>query len=129
MAWLLACRSVGSRAAIVVFYSDFNGISGTVPVCPFGKGPLMSEGDSDFRIRPGRIKSTRAPKTKSFINQVLRASKKAGHSSGERQAVKRGASRGHSTFGRGRTSFSRSRIFSASRRVVAPQRRRVPPPA
>ncbi len=43
----------------------------------------MSEGDSDFRVRPGRIKSTRAPKSKSFINQVLRASKKAGHSSGE----------------------------------------------
>src|SRR5690606_25445193 len=78
----------------------------------------MSEGDSDFRIRPGRIRSTRAGKPKSFINQVLRASKKAGHSSGEVRTAKRSAGRGHSTFGRGRTSFSRSRIFSASRRVV-----------
>ena len=78
----------------------------------------MSEGDSDFRVRPGRIKSTRAPKSKSIINQVPRAQQKAGHSSGEGQTAKRSAGRGHSTFGRGRTSFSRSRIFSASRRVV-----------
>ena len=41
----------------------------------------MSAGDSDLRIRPGRIRSTRAPKPKSFINQVLRAAKKAGHTS------------------------------------------------
>jgi hypothetical protein len=39
----------------------------------------MTERDSDFRIRPGRIKSTGAPKAKSFLNQVLRAAKKAGH--------------------------------------------------
>ncbi|MGY3076851.1 hypothetical protein ACVWZZ_003222 [Bradyrhizobium sp. LM6.10] len=41
----------------------------------------MTVGDSDLRIRPGRIRSTRAPKPKSFINQVLRAAKKAGHTS------------------------------------------------
>jgi len=28
----------------------------------------MSAGDSDLRIRPGRIRGTRAPKPKSFIN-------------------------------------------------------------
>ena len=39
----------------------------------------MTTGDSDLRIRPGRIRSTRAPKPKSFINQVLRAAKKTGH--------------------------------------------------
>ena len=39
----------------------------------------MSGGDSDFRVRPGRIGSTRAPKPKSFINQVLRAAKRSGH--------------------------------------------------
>jgi hypothetical protein len=37
----------------------------------------MSTGDSDLRIRPRRIRSTRAAKPKSFINQVLRAAKKA----------------------------------------------------
>jgi hypothetical protein len=44
----------------------------------------MSEGDSDFRVRPGRIRSTRAPKPKSFINQVRRAAKRAGHTDGDR---------------------------------------------
>jgi hypothetical protein len=43
----------------------------------------MTAGDSELRIRPGRIRSTRAPKPKSFINQVLRAAKKAGHTSGQ----------------------------------------------
>lgn len=33
----------------------------------------MTVGDSDLRIRPGRIRSTRSSKPKSFINQVLRA--------------------------------------------------------
>ena len=33
----------------------------------------MSERDSDFRIKPGRIRSTRAPRTKSYVNQVLAA--------------------------------------------------------
>ncbi len=49
----------------------------------------MSVGDSDLRIRPGRIRSTRAPKQKSFINQVLRAAKKAGHNSGQTGAGRR----------------------------------------
>ena len=38
----------------------------------------MSERDSDFRVRPGRIRTTRVPKAKSFLNQVLRAAKKVG---------------------------------------------------
>ncbi|MBB4020197.1 type IV secretory pathway VirD2 relaxase [Chelatococcus caeni] len=117
----MACRSVGSRAAFSDLCHVFNAISGTVPGLPASKGLLMSEGDSEFRIRPGRIRSTRAPKPKSFINQVLRAAKKAGHSSGEVRA-KRAPRRGHSTFGRGRVRFSRSRIFSASRRVVVKAR-------
>ena len=77
----------------------------------------MSEGDSDFRLRPGRIRSTRAPKAKSFLNQVLRAAKKAGHT-GAPASGRRASSHGHSTFGRGRGSFSRSRLFSSTRRVV-----------
>jgi type IV secretory pathway VirD2 relaxase len=77
----------------------------------------MSEGDSDFRVRPGRIKTTRAPKAKSFLNQVLRAAKKAGHA-GAPASGRRASSYGRSTFGRGRGSFSRSRLFSSTRRVV-----------
>lgn len=49
----------------------------------------MTGGDSDLRIRPGRIRGTRVPKPKSFINQVLRAAKKAGHG----PAVQRARSR------------------------------------
>ena len=77
----------------------------------------MSEGDSDFRVRPGRIKATRAPKAKSFLNQVLRAAKKAGHT-GAPALGRRASGYGRSTFGRGRGSFSPSRLFSSTRRVV-----------
>lgn len=80
----------------------------------------MSEFDSEFRIRPGRIKSTRAGKPKSFINQVLRAAKKSGHVAPP--SGKRASSYGRSTFGRGRGSFSRNRLFSSSRRVVVKAR-------
>ncbi|MCL8382946.1 MULTISPECIES: relaxase/mobilization nuclease domain-containing protein [Xanthobacter] len=86
----------------------------------------MSEGDSDFRVRPGRIRSTRAPRQKSFINQVLRAAKKAGHvgngAHGSGAGRGRAGAPGRSTFGRGRLGFSRSRLFSGSRRVVVAAR-------
>src|SRR3954451_8133094 len=82
----------------------------------------MTVGDSDLRIRPGRIRRTRTPKPKSFINQVLRAAKKAGHTSGQAAAGKRSAAYGRSTFGRGRLAFSRSRLFSPTRRVVVKAR-------
>lgn len=82
----------------------------------------MTVGDSDLRIQPGRIRSTRAPKQKSFINQVLRAAKKAGHTSGQAAAGKRSAAYGRSTFGRGRLAFSRGRLFSSARRVVVKAR-------
>ncbi|MET3225825.1 type IV secretory pathway VirD2 relaxase [Bradyrhizobium japonicum] len=82
----------------------------------------MSVGDSDLRIRPGRIRSIGAPKQKSFINQVLRAAKKAGHTSGQAVAGRRSAAYGRSTFGRGRLSFSRARLFNPTRRVVVKAR-------
>jgi type IV secretory pathway VirD2 relaxase len=82
----------------------------------------MTVGDSDLRIRPGRIRSTRASRPKSFINQLLRAAKKAGHTSGQAAAGKRSAIYGRSTFGRGRLAFSHSRLFSPTRRVVVKAR-------
>ncbi|MGY4287136.1 type IV secretory pathway VirD2 relaxase [Bradyrhizobium sp. LM2.7] len=82
----------------------------------------MSAGDSELLIRPGRIRSTRAPKPKSFINQVIRAAKKAGHTSGQAGVGKRSSAYGRSTFGRGRLSFSRGRLFSPARRVVVKAR-------
>ncbi|MER8942853.1 DUF3363 domain-containing protein [Mesorhizobium sp. M0915] len=85
----------------------------------------MSEGDSDFRLRPGRIRSTRAPKAKSFVNQVLRAAKRAGHTNGALSSTP-GSGRspvlGRSSFGRGRINFSRNWLFSSSRRVVVAAR-------
>ena len=76
----------------------------------------MTSRDDDFRVRPGRIRSSRSPQAKSFINQVLRAAQKSGHvSSGKRAS-------GHSGFGRGRISFSRTRLFSPARRVVVKAR-------
>lgn len=81
----------------------------------------MSKGDSDFRVRPGRIKTTRAPKAKSFLNQVLWAAKKAGHT-GAPASGRRTSGYDRSTFGRGRGSFSRSRLFSSTRRVVVKAR-------
>lgn len=82
----------------------------------------MSVGDSDLRIRPGRIRSTRVPKQKGFINQVLRAAKKAGPTAGQATAGGRAAAYGRSTFGRGRLAFSRGRLFSPTRRVVVKAR-------
>jgi type IV secretory pathway VirD2 relaxase len=85
----------------------------------------MSEGDSDFRLRPGRIRGTRAPKAKSFVNQVLRAAKRAGHTDGAFSSTPRSGRSpvlGRSSFGRGRINFSRNRLFSSSRRVVVAAR-------
>ena len=81
----------------------------------------MSGSGDDFRVRPGRIRSTRAGKSKSFINQVLRAAKKAGHTPSANGAGKR-TGVGRSTFGRGRLAFSRNRLFTNSRRVAVTAR-------
>jgi len=86
----------------------------------------MSGGDSDLRIRPGRIRSTRPSRPKSFVNQVLRAAKRAGHTDGGTSNVSarrgRSSATGRSTFGRGRLGFSRGRLFSGGRRVVVAAR-------
>lgn len=83
----------------------------------------MSGDDSNFRIRPGRIRSKSGATPKSFINQVLRAAKKAGHTAAPSSGSgKRAPGFGRSTFGRGRIAFSRNRLFSTSRRVVVKAR-------
>ena len=81
----------------------------------------MSGDERDFRIRPGRVRQTRAPRQKSFINQVLRAAKKAGHVPGQ-AASARAPRYGRSGFGRGRIRFSRARLFSPARHVVVKAR-------
>ena len=71
--------------------------------------PKMT-GNDDFRVRPGRIRSTRSPRSKSFLAQALRATQKAG-------GFSRGGSRRGSTFGRGRAaSLAASRFLNNSAR-------------
>jgi type IV secretory pathway VirD2 relaxase len=82
----------------------------------------VSTGDSDLRIRPGRIRSTRAPKAKSFIGRVLGAAQRAGHTSANPASRLGAAGYGRSTFGRGRIQFSRDRLFSSVRRVTVKAR-------
>ncbi|WFT96981.1 DUF3363 domain-containing protein [Bradyrhizobium barranii] len=63
-------------------------------------------GNDDFRIRPGRIRSTRPARTKPFLAQALKAAQKAG-------GLSRGGRSHGSTFGRGRAaSFVASRLLN-----------------
>ena len=65
-------------------------------------------GNDDFRVRPGRIRSTRGSRTKPFLARVLHAAQKAG-------GLSRGAhGHGGSRFGRGRAaSLAASRMLQA----------------
>jgi type IV secretory pathway VirD2 relaxase len=78
----------------------------------------MSQRDNDLRVRPGRIRdhgrSFSGPK--SFVGQVMRAAKKAGHVGDSFGRGKGGASRSH--FGRGRRAALSLSLRSTSRRVV-----------
>ncbi len=73
--------------------------------------------DSDFRIRPGKAKRSKAQgrNARGLVAEVLRVA--AIHSGGRRSG---GASRrgGQSSFGRGRTAFARNRLFGSGRRVM-----------
>ncbi|TKW65089.1 MAG: DUF3363 domain-containing protein [Paracoccus denitrificans] len=82
----------------------------------------MTDSDREFRIRPGKPGSIRAPRAKSFINQVLRAAQKAGHVSPSRSGAGPVRNRGGASFGRGSNRFGKSRIFAPSRRVVVAAR-------
>jgi type IV secretory pathway VirD2 relaxase len=69
-------------------------------------------GNDDFRIRPGRIRSTRAARTKPFLAQALEAAQKAG-------GLPRNGQRRDSTFGRGRAaSLAASRLLGSRARGV-----------
>ena len=67
-------------------------------------------GNDDFRVRPGKIRSTRGPQTKSFLAQALQAAQKAG-------GLSRGSGSSSSRFGRGRAaSLAASRMRQARAR-------------
>ena len=78
----------------------------------------MTIRDDDFNPRPGHIHhgNQGAKRPKSFVGEVMRAAKKAGHRG---QTFKRsGGSAGRSTFGRGRRAALSLASRSSGRRVV-----------
>jgi type IV secretory pathway VirD2 relaxase len=82
----------------------------------------MTGRDDDIRIRPGRIRDRgrSSGRPKSFVGQVMRAAKKAGHVG---SSFGRGAGGGHrSRFGRGRGAALSLSLRSTSRRVVTKAR-------
>ncbi|WP_315769888.1 MULTISPECIES: relaxase/mobilization nuclease domain-containing protein [unclassified Bradyrhizobium] len=77
----------------------------------------MSRDESDFRVRPGRIRNGgRGPaKPKSFVGQVMRATRKAGHTGKGFGRERRTAG---ARFGRGRSAALALSLRSPTRRVV-----------
>lgn len=77
----------------------------------------MSLRDDELRLRPGRSRDGGRGNTKTFVNQVLRAAQKAGHT-----GPRLGAHSGRSTFGRGRAAATAAGLRSVSRRVLVKTR-------
>ena len=77
----------------------------------------MSE-DSDFRVRPGKAKRSKAQgrNARGLVAEVLRIA--ALHGGAKREGWGGPRRRGQSSFGKGRTAFARSRLFSSGRRVL-----------
>jgi type IV secretory pathway VirD2 relaxase len=78
----------------------------------------MSVRDDEIDLRPGRIRQGNrgAKRPKSFVGQVMRATRKAGHT--DRGFERGSGSRGRSTFGRGRRAALSLASRSPGRRVV-----------
>jgi type IV secretory pathway VirD2 relaxase len=78
----------------------------------------MTARDDDFDPRPGRIRhgNQGAKRQKSFLSEVMRAAKKAGHRG--QTFGRSGGTTGRSTFGRGRRAALSLTSRSSSRRVV-----------
>src|SRR6185369_2939067 len=78
----------------------------------------MKQRDNEIRVRPGRIRDhgRGLSRPKSFVGQVMRAAKKAGHVGDSFGRGKGGGSR--SRFGRGRRAALSLSLRSTSRRVV-----------
>jgi type IV secretory pathway VirD2 relaxase len=82
----------------------------------------MTRRDDDLHVRPGRIRhgNQGARRPKSFVGEVMRAAKKAGHIGQSFGRSRAGASR--SRFGRGRRAALSVSLQSTSRRVVTKAR-------
>jgi len=73
--------------------------------------------DDELRVRPGQVRDggRGGGKPQSFVGQVMRAARKAGHTG---PGLGRGARRGASAFGRGRAAAAALALRSPHRRVV-----------
>lgn len=72
--------------------------------------------EHDFRIRPGRVRSSRAQRVRPFIAQVLAAAQKAGGHVSRSGRISAGK---HSHFGRGRrASVQANRLLTGRSRIV-----------
>ena len=79
-------------------------------------GASAMSGEDDFRIRPGRIRSSSAQRARPFIAQALAAAQKAGARISRTGRISSG---NRSTFGRGRTASVRAnRLLTGRSRVV-----------
>ncbi len=78
----------------------------------------MTTRDDDLHVRPGRIRhgNQGAKRPKTFVGEVMRAAKKAGHRGNT--FGRSGGSAGRSTFGRGRRAALSLSSRSLGRRVV-----------
>ncbi len=89
--------------------------------------------DDDFRVRPGRIRSSKSQRARPFIAQALAAAQKAGGRVSRSGKISKGIRRGPS-FARGRVASvranrlitSRTRLCTVKARVVRNNGRRAP---
>ncbi len=77
----------------------------------------MSTSDDDIQVRPGRIRhgNRGAKRPQTFVGEVMRAAKKAGHIG---SSFRSSQGRSRSRFGRGRRAAVSIRLRSNARRVV-----------
>jgi type IV secretory pathway VirD2 relaxase len=77
----------------------------------------MSASDDDIQVRPGRIRhgNRGAKRPQTFVGEVMRAAKKAGHIG---SSFRSGQGRSRSRFGRGRRAAISIQLRSTARRVV-----------
>ena len=118
--WLDWRFSTSSQSALLALSPETRTISKPrAPSLGSAKAlPAMTMQDDDFNPRPGRIRHGNrvAKRPKSFVGEVMRAAKKAGHRG--RAFGQRGRAGGGSTFGRGRRAALCLASRSPSRRVV-----------
>ena len=78
----------------------------------------MTSGDTELRVQAGRIRhgNRGVERQKSFVGEVMRAAKKAGHTG--RNFARSSGGKSGSTFGRGRRAALSISSRSSSRRVV-----------